>query len=110
MIHGELPPDTNLYILYAINLFDISIGYQTVSYRWSLLVADQKSYLTNIVTTVMSLLTNAVVQTAGVQERPAYGQTDGTSCRLSGNLWKEICDVNYFIDRRNRVYRFAHRR
>lgn len=58
LVHGELPPDTNLYILYAITLLDISISYHTVSHRWALLVADQKSYLTNIIGTALSLLTN----------------------------------------------------
>ena len=53
LVHGKLPADANLYILFFIHLFNTSISYFLFAYRGSILSAHQRNdVLTNINTKI----------------------------------------------------------
>jgi Membrane protein involved in the export of O-antigen and teichoic acid len=61
LINGELPDDTNVYVLYFIYLFNAIIGYFFYAYKSTILNAAQKiGYINNINTVI--LLAQGVVQ------------------------------------------------
>lgn len=45
LVHGELPPDVNLYVLYMLHLTNTSISYFLFAYRGSIFGAHQMSYV-----------------------------------------------------------------
>ena len=54
IVHGDLPPDVNLYVLYLLYLFNTSVSYFLFAYRSSILNAHQRNdVLTNIGTALM---------------------------------------------------------
>ncbi len=55
MIEGEVPADINIYVLYLVNLANVSCSYFLFGYREVLLVADQRSDLTSLIGTVMTV-------------------------------------------------------
>lgn len=60
MIRGEVPPGTNLYVLYAINLVNTVLGYLLFAYRSALFSADQRGYLNNLIISVTSVIVNVL--------------------------------------------------
>lgn len=58
-IHGEYPSDVNLYVLYLIFLFNSVISYWLFAYKSSMLSAHQMYYVTNNISTVISIMMNA---------------------------------------------------
>lgn len=69
IIHGELPPDTNLYVLYLINLINVVLSYLLFAYKNSLLTASQRldvssniSTLTNLASNIARILAVAVLR------------------------------------------------
>ena len=57
LIHGEVPPDINLYVLYAIYLSNAVISYWLFAYRSSILYAHQR----NDVVSKVQLLTHLLL-------------------------------------------------
>lgn len=53
-ISGDVPPDVNLYVLYAIYLGNTVISYFLFAYRSSLLSAHQRLDITNVIETTVS--------------------------------------------------------
>ena len=54
IVHGDIPPDVNLYILYLLYLLNTSASYFLFAYRNSILSAHQRNdVLTNIRTALM---------------------------------------------------------
>ena len=60
VIHGEIPSDTNIYILYFISLFNSGISYFLFAYKTCLLSATQRSDISSNVSTILSIVTSAV--------------------------------------------------
>lgn len=53
LVHGDVPPDVNLHVLFLIHLLNTSIGYFLFAYRRSVLgVYNRKDVLANIATSV----------------------------------------------------------
>ena len=53
LIHGELPPDVNLYILYLLHLVNTSASYFLFAYREAIISAHQRhDVMTNIRTAI----------------------------------------------------------
>ncbi len=49
LVHGDLPPDVNLYVLYMLHLVNTSVSYFLFAYRGSILSAHHRNdVLTNI--------------------------------------------------------------
>ena len=55
LINGDVPSDVNIYILYAIYLFNTVISYQFLSYRASLLSAYQREDLNSLAKTISNI-------------------------------------------------------
>ena len=56
LVHGDLPPDVNLHVLYLIHLVNTSVSYFLFAYRGSVLAAHHRvDVLTNIRTGVSAL-------------------------------------------------------
>lgn len=56
LVHGDLPPDVNLYVLYMLHLVNTSSSYFLFAYRGSILSAHHRNdVLTNIRTMLMVL-------------------------------------------------------
>ncbi len=60
VIHGDIPTDTNIYILYLISLANTVISYFMFAYKNSLLAATQRMDVTTNITTVMATIANLV--------------------------------------------------
>ncbi len=58
VINGDIPTDTNIYILYLISLLNTVISYFLFAYKNSLLVATQRMDVTTNITTVMVIFAN----------------------------------------------------
>lgn len=56
LISGDLPEDMNLYILYAIYLFNTCVSYFLFGYKSSLLVAHNQNGISSNITTICCLL------------------------------------------------------
>lgn len=56
LIHGEIPPDVNIYILYLITLFNTVISYFLFSYKSSLLNAGQRADIVSRITLAKDIL------------------------------------------------------
>lgn len=56
VIHGDIPSDTNIYVLYLISLFNTVVSYFLYAYKTSLLAASQRM---DVTTNVLSVLTIA---------------------------------------------------
>lgn len=53
IIHGEVPPDINIYVLYMIHLVNTAVGYFFFAYRGSILSVHQRGdVITNINTSI----------------------------------------------------------
>ena len=57
IIHGDIPTDTNIYILYLISLSNTVVSYFLFAYKTSLLAASQRMDITTNITTVITTLT-----------------------------------------------------
>ncbi|MBQ8117272.1 MAG: oligosaccharide flippase family protein [Lachnospiraceae bacterium] len=55
LIKGTVPPDINLYVIYAMNLAATVLSYWLFAYRNSLLVAHQRNDIISIITIVVNL-------------------------------------------------------
>lgn len=55
VIHGDIPTDTNIYILYLISLFNTSISYFLFAYKTSLLAANQRMDITTNTNTALTI-------------------------------------------------------
>jgi len=56
LVHGDLPPDVNLYVLYLLHLVNTSVSYFLFAYRGSILSAYHRNdVLTNIQTMTLIL-------------------------------------------------------
>lgn len=58
MIRGEMPADVSLYALYLINLANVSCSYFLFGYREALLVADQRSDISSLIGTGVTVFKN----------------------------------------------------
>lgn len=58
MIKGEVPADINIYVLYLVNLANVSCSYLLFGYREALLVADQRSDISSLIGTVITVSRN----------------------------------------------------
>ncbi len=56
MIQGEVPADISIYALYLINLANVSCSYFLFGYREALLVADQRSDISSLIGTGVTVL------------------------------------------------------
>lgn len=55
LINGSLPPDINLYILYAMNLAATVLSYWLFAYRNSLFIAHQRNDIVSIISTAVNV-------------------------------------------------------
>lgn len=60
VIHGDIPSDTNIYILYLVSLSDTVISYFLFAYKTSLLAANQRMDVTTNITTILSIVGSIV--------------------------------------------------
>ena len=60
VIHGEIPSDTNIYILYLISLSNTVVSYFLFAYKTSLLAANQRMDVTTNITTILSIVVTIV--------------------------------------------------
>ncbi len=60
LVNGELPSDLNLTIVYCMFLVN-SVSSYFFSYRTALLDADQKSYITNLISQIFTIIKDAVL-------------------------------------------------
>ena len=56
VIHGDIPTDTNIYILYLIALFNTVVSYFLFAYKTSVLAATQRMDITTNTTTALTVL------------------------------------------------------
>ena len=56
MIHGNIPSDANVFVLYLINLFATVSTYWLFAYRNSLFVAHQRNDVINLITMFVNIL------------------------------------------------------
>ncbi len=60
-INEDIPQDINIYAVYIIYLLNTVIGYLLFSYKRSILVADQKNYITTLINTTL-IIVQTIVQ------------------------------------------------
>ena len=60
VIHGEIPSDTNIYILYLISLSNTVVSYFLFAYKTSLLAANQRMDVTTNISTILSIVVTIV--------------------------------------------------
>ena len=58
VIHGEIPTDTNIYILYLISLLNTVVSYFLFAYKTSLLAANQRMDVTTNTTTAVTIISS----------------------------------------------------
>ena len=56
LVHGDLPPDVDLHILYLLHLVNTSASYFLFAYRGAVINAHQRNYELTNMNTVLSLL------------------------------------------------------
>lgn len=59
LIHGTVPDDVNLYVLYAVHLLNAVLGYFLFAYKQSLFTASQRSDAVSNVAAVLSFISSA---------------------------------------------------
>ena len=59
-IHGDIPTDANIYVLYLISLFNTVVSYFLFAYKTSLLTATQRMDVTTNTTTLLTILTGTL--------------------------------------------------
>ncbi len=60
MIKGEVPADINIYVLYLVSLANVACSYFLFGYREVLLVADQRSDLSSLIGTGITVLRSSL--------------------------------------------------
>ncbi len=60
-IKEDVPADTNIYIVFLIYLLNTVLSYFLFSYKRSILIADQKNYITTLVNVIM-LIIQTIIQ------------------------------------------------
>lgn len=60
MVNGEVPSDINMYVVYAIFLFNTSVSYFMASYRQSLFNAFQRNDLVSVTQLAVVVIQNGV--------------------------------------------------
>lgn len=55
MIEGEVPPDVSIYVLFLVNLANVSCSYFLFGYREVLLIVDQRSDLSSLIGTGITI-------------------------------------------------------
>lgn len=61
LINDEIPPETNLYLLYLIYLFDAVLSYWLFAYKNALLQAYQRTDVNNVIASVIVPVSYAVM-------------------------------------------------
>lgn len=56
LVHGDLPPDVNLYVLYMLHLVNTSASYFLFAYRGSILSAHQRNDVLTNIRTVLQIV------------------------------------------------------
>ena len=56
LVHGELPPDVNLYVLYMLHLVNTSVSYFLFAYRGSILSAHHRNDVLTNIRTVLQIV------------------------------------------------------
>ena len=56
LVHGDLPPDVDLHILYLMHLVNTSVSYFLFAYRGAIISAHQRNYVITNLYSLLSLL------------------------------------------------------
>ena len=72
-ITGDVPSDTNIYVLFLIYLFNNAVGYFLFAYKQSILIASQRIDLVSKVNLIVSFFLNVLQIAALLIFRSYYG-------------------------------------
>ncbi len=72
LVKGELPDGVNLYIVYLISLSNTVLSYFLFAYKQSLFIADQRSDILNLISSVIIILMNVVQITILINYKNYY--------------------------------------